>query len=404
MAAVRKKKKTVSRKKTQAKAKASSAPKSAASKKSSPARRGRRQAGIASDYSYINRELDPKQHSALMHRELLKLRDLDDDNAMRKATIDYAEQCKLNAKAVAAADSSMLIYPGRYAALVLGGAQLPEKYQVSLDRAVQQLAEQGTAALKTNRSNSADKTAAPVPSVQDRIREQVHSVTWQFDVWLDRVAEGRARKKSKPDPLALMQEAEFKAAHAAQVRKIYTPDRNDIAAAISKSDADLVEGYGCHSVRTLKAMLAWLDEVLSAANMISQAKRAQRKVRKPVSVERQVSKIKYCESDTDYGVASIDPALIVGAQELWVFNVRHRKLGRYLAADVNGLSVKGTSIVGYHTENSVQVTLRKPKQQLPELMSAGKVQLRKFLGNIRGVKTRLNGRINANVVLLRAIR
>jgi hypothetical protein len=49
----------------------------------------------------------------------------------------------------------------------------------------------------------------------------------------------------------------------------------------------------------------------------------------------------------------------------------------------------------------VQKTLRKPEEQLKEFKAAGKVQLRKFLDDIKAVDIKLNGRINEEVILLR---
>jgi hypothetical protein len=49
----------------------------------------------------------------------------------------------------------------------------------------------------------------------------------------------------------------------------------------------------------------------------------------------------------------------------------------------------------------VQKTLRKPEEQLKEFKAAGKVQLRKFLDDIRAVDIKLNGRINEDIILLR---
>jgi len=68
------------------------------------------------------------------------------------------------------------------------------------------------------------------------------------------------------------------------------------------------------------------------------------------------------------------------------------------------LGVKGTSIIDFDETMSVQKTLRKPKDQLPEFMGAGKVKLRKFLDEINAVETKLNGRINDAVVLLKVVK
>jgi hypothetical protein len=51
----------------------------------------------------------------------------------------------------------------------------------------------------------------------------------------------------------------------------------------------------------------------------------------------------------------------------------------------------------------VQKTLRKPKEQLKAFMGSGKVGLRKFLDEIRGVDTKLNGRMNGDIVILKTV-
>jgi len=91
----------------------------------------------------------------------------------------------------------------------------------------------------------------------------------------------------------------------------------------------------------------------------------------------------------------------VGAKELWIFNTKTRKLGKYVAKEFSELTVKGTSIVNFDEAKSVQKTLRKPEEQLKEFKSAGKVQLRKFLEDIKAVDIKLNGRINEDTILLK---
>ena len=50
---------------------------------------------------------------------------------------------------------------------------------------------------------------------------------------------------------------------------------------------------------------------------------------------------------------------------------------------------------------SVCKTLRKPEEKLKEFAKASKVQLRKFMDEIKATETKLNGRINADTMLLR---
>jgi hypothetical protein len=97
----------------------------------------------------------------------------------------------------------------------------------------------------------------------------------------------------------------------------------------------------------------------------------------------------------------VNPVEIIGASELWVYNSKTRKLGKYVAAAYQTLNVKGTTIINFDVDKSVCKTLRKPSEQLKEFARAGKVQLRKFLEEIRATDTKLNGRINADILLLK---
>lgn len=137
--------------------------------------------------------------------------------------------------------------------------------------------------------------------------------------------------------------------------------------------------------------------------MIMQEAKVNKKPRakKSVSADKLVSKLKFCKTDDQFKLVSINPAEVVGSKELWVFNRKTRKLGKYLADDYRDLTVKGTSIVGFNANTSVQKTLRKPLDQLKEFKDAGKVQLRKFLEDIKATEIKLNGRINEDVVLLK---
>jgi hypothetical protein len=130
--------------------------------------------------------------------------------------------------------------------------------------------------------------------------------------------------------------------------------------------------------------------------------RAPRKT-KAKPVEKIIGKMKFLKQDDKLKLVSINPADIIGAKELWVFNIKTRKIGKYVAAEYLELSVKGTSITGFDENGSVQKTLRKPEEQLKEFKAAGKVQLRKFLEDIKAVDIKLNGRINEDTILLKVV-
>jgi hypothetical protein len=138
--------------------------------------------------------------------------------------------------------------------------------------------------------------------------------------------------------------------------------------------------------------------------MIIEKGKATRKPRKPkqISNEKLIANMKYKKSDSDLSLVSINPASIIGAKELWTYNTKTRKITKYVADEYIGpLSVKGTTIQGFDTVQSVQKTLRKPAEQLKEFQSAKKVALRKFMDQLTTKSAAPNGRINADTILLK---
>jgi hypothetical protein len=137
--------------------------------------------------------------------------------------------------------------------------------------------------------------------------------------------------------------------------------------------------------------------------MLGQEAKVNRKPRakKSVPAEKVVAKLKYMKSNEPLKLVSINPTDIIGSKELWIFNTKTRKLGRYVANEYMELGVKGTTITGFNENTSICKTLRKPEEKLKEFKAAGKVQLRKFLDDINATDTKMNGRINEETILLR---
>ena len=101
---------------------------------------------------------------------------------------------------------------------------------------------------------------------------------------------------------------------------------------------------------------------------------------------------------------SVNPAEIVGCQQLWTYNTKYKKLTRYDALGPNGIQVKGTTLIGYDVDKSLTKSLRKPDVTIQLLLSAGKVSLRKILEDLKTNETKPNGRINSDTVILRVIK
>jgi hypothetical protein len=70
----------------------------------------------------------------------------------------------------------------------------------------------------------------------------------------------------------------------------------------------------------------------------------------------------------------------------------------------SGLSVRGTTIIGYDQDSSVTKKLRKPEQIIPQVLNEGKFGLRKIMSVIKTTETKANGRINEETILLRIVK
>jgi hypothetical protein len=245
---------------------------------------------------------------------------------------------------------------------------------------------------------------APLITIQDRLREAASLMTEELEEALCSFSDDPDEFNPKQfKVLNLLKGKQAKAAHARIIRDFYAPQLAEYQEAKTGTCEQLKEGYSHISKKNLQKLIDFHNEIVSACEMLMQEAKVNKKPRakKAKPVEKIVEKLKYCKANEPLKLVSVNPTDIVGAKELWIFNVKTRKLGKYVAADFQELSVKGTGIINFNETLSVQKTLRKPEEQLKEFKAAGKVQLRKFLEDIKAVDIKLNGRINEDTVLLK---
>jgi hypothetical protein len=189
-----------------------------------------------------------------------------------------------------------------------------------------------------------------------------------------------------------------------KIQAVFERRYAEITEAKTTKDEDLKDAYAYMKAADYKRYDAFYTKLFEGIAQYGQVKKATKKaaVRKPPQKEKLVAKLKYQKNDTTTKLVSVNPVDIIGATELWVYNTKTRKLGKYVAEEMGGaLGVKGTAITGFNESKSVQKTLRKPELQLKEFMTAGKIQLRKFLDDIKATEIKLNGRINSDTILLK---
>jgi len=245
------------------------------------------------------------------------------------------------------------------------------------------------------------KTKAWVPTIQDRLNEKTAETIGELEGHFDQVL---TSAKHVFKPFDFLTSNNVPQSQLGKYETLYQARLTEMKAAQAKEDEQLVEAYSHLKAADMKRVIAFLEQILSDIEQYRGAKKATKKLRapRPVSKEKLVGKLKYAKEDKTLKLISINPADIIGAQELFVYNVKTRKLGHYICDSLQGqLTVKGASIVGYDEMKSVAKTLRKPEEKLKEFAKAGKIQLRKFLSDIKATETKLNGRINTDTILLK---
>ena len=272
------------------------------------------------------------------------------------------------------------------------------------------------------------------PTIQERIQKRVHEILEPIEIWLDRYV--TSPEKFNPDKFKLVdvfKKQQVGGVHARKIMEMYEPqykEYKDLLILRSKNlkfkeitdeedndseERQLLESYEDVDNETIQKGIKAFDNIFEACDRMIAIANANRKPRKKKekSPEQLVAKMQFKKNDEKANLESIDPAEIIYAEQVWVYNTKTRKLGHYIAKVLDprgmnrpgtGLMVKGTSIKGFDEENSIQKTLRKPEEQLKEFANSGPKKVIEVFDAIKTMGIKLNGRVNSEVILLRAVR
>jgi len=309
------------------------------------------------------------------------------------------------AKFKAINDSQYTLTVGWVCRMVLAGFEL----QNDEERHIHQLIGNLEARLASEKTVVVDP-AVPVvkkETIQDRLAEKFSEAMGEIEGAIDEfITEGKEFSAYK-----FLQGQNISVQYIAKVAEFIQPKINELNELLEGRDSQLMEGYKHMNKRDVKALIKFYEAIINDASAYKTSKIATRAKpkRKPVPPERQVKGLKYLREFAELGLKSINPTEILEMSELWTYNTKTRKLGRFVVAMhgdmvVGQLGVKGSAIIGFDEIKSTCKTLRKPAEKLAEFKTQGKPGLRKFMDTIRSVETRLKGRISPETILLRAIK
>ena len=324
---------------------------------------------------------------------------------LKAETVKYAKKHLEGLKDLDALENYYFSVIGKPCYILAQGGEIPSEWEDYLFPKLEELNKVGIEKKEEKEKEKEQKEEKPSRqyTIQDRLRDQAAEVAAVFDGWIDEfIVNPKKFKADDYDPYKEMTSAELKGQHVRHIVAFYESDVKELQNVVKNTDDDLKEAYGQYTKPQIKKLLKLYEKINDAANVIIELTKTKRKARKkPVSADKKVAKLKYLEKFPKLGLVSQHPSGIVGAKEVWVYNTKTRKLGKYVALDGSGLDVKGTTILNFIEKDSIEKTLRKPDQQLKEFKSAGKVALRKFLDNINAVDVKLKGRMNDNIIILK---
>jgi hypothetical protein len=289
----------------------------------------------------------------------------------------------------------------------LRGLELSEHETLTLENEVQRL-------LKTIHKpevKEASNTGAPVvdtptrPNIQDILREKARDAAGELEgVFDDFIQNGKASERT----MDVVARFNVMPQHISLIADVWKKKQNEFAEVQEGNDKLLTEGYSHLSKIQIRNIIKYIESVLSDLNAYISVKKASKapRARKAVPVEKIVAKLKYLKTFKDTAskldLVSISPIKLHGASEAWVYDTAKRKLHHYIADEYSkAFTVKGSTLLGFDTALSEVKTLRKPSEQLKEVMGS-KPAARKYFKDIKAVATTPNGRFNEHMIILKA--
>lgn len=267
---------------------------------------------------------------------------------------------------------------------------------------INQVIEDGELDYTTEEEFGNNTPVKPVVNIQERLRDISLIMCDDIESYIDKFITNPEKWSPKGINIVnLLKTNGVKSAHARIIKEFYSRSLNEIASLFgTEVDEDLKENYSCYTKKQLRNLLEFYQSIDSACNMLIEKAKVE-KVKKPVSKDKIVEKLKYKKEDENLKLVSISPVAIIGATVLWTFDTRTKKLYQYIAAEHQTLSVKGSEIVGFDIDKSIGKTIRKPIEELTKFKNAGKVALRTFMDSINTLEIKGTGKVTEHQLILK---
>ena len=279
--------------------------------------------------------------------------------------------------------------------------EIVSQYSVGLERYCADLLERGKILLKEKEAEQKDKGNVMTLSPQQKLERKIaRTIMVDLDDLEDAWING---EKADINVYDLFRKHGLGGSATLPVRQVVEGWLLDYGDAYHKRCEQAVEGYAHLTRPELNRRIKICETILDDLERVKSAAKANRTIRikRPVTADKMVAKVKYKKEDKDFKLVSISPVMIVGKKRLLTFNTKYKELCEYVTEDPRGFTIKGTTIQNFDADISRSVKLRKPDEFLPIAQNKTANQIDKAWKGLTTKTGKPTGRLNAETILLR---
>lgn len=232
------------------------------------------------------------------------------------------------------------------------------------------------------------------------MKQEDYVMLCYFNALLDRaLGEILTEGKTKVDIGRWLNSTKASKTVAEDVVETLTRNRSELDAAANDPQSEQREGYSYLSKPKFTRYHKFMcDSQEDSLKFLEKEYPKKKRRAKPVDPEKIVKNLNFLQKEEGLGLQSINPKDILGAAMLTVYNAKTRSLTLYIGGE-DGLSVKGSTLLGWDKDKSFSKRLRKP-ETAGLFTSIGFAVVQQKFNEIKTKTSKPNGRINANTVLL----
>jgi hypothetical protein len=267
---------------------------------------------------------------------------------------------------------------GGIARMLMNNVRIPETGAAWLNKNLQMLFEKHM----MEEPKEEKKTVAPPVNIQTRIDAKVRSIAGEIDdlfednVWFDTV-------QLEPDAIyKFLHSKQVSGMVAEKVAALFEPHLEELKSI--GDDPQLKEAYKKYSKTDIKRFIGFYQSVVDTCKNfnvnVKKMKVRKPKMKKAVPADKKVATLKYLKLFNEYQLASVNPAKVIGAEQVYLYSTKYRALTVLNALDRGGINIKGQTFVNFDEKTSFRKDL--PQKRAEEIVKAISVAGKRAANNI----------------------